>query len=453
MPGEVGTNQAAKGMRPARYRRYGAFAALATCALLLATACAASTPAGPLPATPTGPTATVTVPFEMPMVISLAGFFDDRTLDVLYEQIAAFEAANGDVRVELLTVDRDPDERQEKFAASLAAGDPSFDIYAVRPHWLAGYAQPGWLRPLDGYLSAAGMDLDAFLPAVVEASTVEGRLMALPWSMDGGLLYYRRDILEARGYDPPATWAEVEAMALALRGEGGTAHGYVWQGDQYDGLTCNTLEQVWPAGGDVLDSSGRAVVDSPATRAALEQMARLLATGASPADVIAYQETGALADFQSGNAVFMRNWVYAWDRVQEPGSAVMGRVGIAPLPASCLAGQILVLSAASDCPEQAFRFMAFLAAPEQQAQLALQGLQASTVEEIYQDPDLLAQDPFLAELHPALLATRPRPQVPDYARLSEAIYTEVHRMLQGAQDPAATARNMQACLEELLAEE
>jgi multiple sugar transport system substrate-binding protein len=453
MPGAGGAKPEAKGMRQARQSRPGGLAALAAWALLLAAACGHSPSPGPLPAAPTGPAATVTVPFEMPVVISLAGFFDDQTLAMLYEQIAAFEAANADVRVELLSVSRDPAGRQEEFAASLAAGDPSFDIYAVLPHWLDGYALPGWLRPLDGYLSAAGVDLDAFLPAVVEASTVEGRLMALPWIVDGGLLYYRRDLLEARGYAPPATWAELEAMALELRGDGGPAHGYVWQGAEYDGLTCNTLEQVWPAGGDVLDASGRAIVDSPATRAALEQMARFLTAGASPTDVVTYQETASLADFRSGNAVFMRNWSYAWDRLQEPDSAVMGQVGIAPLPASCLAGQILVLSAASHFPEQAFRFMAFLAAPEQQAQLALRGLQPPALEEVYQDPGLLAQDPFLAELHPALLAARPRPQVPDYARLSAVIATEVHRLLQGTQDPAATARNMQARLEELLAEE
>ncbi|RPI48368.1 MAG: extracellular solute-binding protein [Chloroflexi bacterium] len=245
----------------------------------------------------------------------------------------------------------------------------------------------------------------------------------------------------------------MEAMALELRGDGGPPHGFVWQGDEYDGLTCSTLEQVWAAGGDVLDADGRADFDNPAARAALEQMARYVTGGVSPAEVVSYQEGAALADFRSGDAVFMRNWFYAWARLQEPGSPVMGQVGIAPLPASCLAGQSLVLSTGSLFPEQAFRFMAFLAAPEQQAQLALSGLQAPALAETYQDPGLLARNPLLAELYPALLAARPRPQVPDYARFSEAIYGEVHRLLQGSQDPAATARNVQARLEELLAEE
>jgi len=453
MRGESCANPEAKGMRQASRCKSGGLVTLAACGLLLAAACGSSPSSGALPAAPTGPAATVTVPIEMPVVISLAGFFDDQTLAVLYEQIAAFEAANADVRVELLGVNRDPDKRQEAFAASLAAGDTSFDIYVVSPHWLTRLAAPGWLRPLDGYLSAAGVEREAFFPAAVEASTLEGRLMALPWSVDGGLLYYRRDLLEARGYAPPATWAELEAVALELQGDGGPANGFVWQGDRYDGLTCNTLEQVWSAGGEVLDAGGRVILDSPATRAALEQMTRYVTGGVSPAEVVTYQEAASLASFQSGNAVFMRNWSYAWDRLQEPDSAVAGKVGIAPLPASCLAGQSLVLSASSLFPEQAFRFMAFLTAPEQQAQLAPGGLLAPALEEIYQDAGLLAQNPRLVELYPALRATRPRPQVPDYARFSEAIYAEVHRLLLGSQDPVTTARNMQARLEELLAEE
>lgn len=426
--------------------------ALAVCVALLLAGCGPSPSPAP-PATATGPAATVTVPIEMPVVVSVAGFIDEQTLPLLDEQIVAFEAANPDVRVELLAVNREASRRQEQFAESLAAGDGTVDVYLISPHWLAGYEAPGWLLPLDGYAADARLDLGTFLPAPIQASRVEDRLMALPWSTDGGLLYYRRDILEGRGYQPPATWSELETLGLELKGNGGPAHGFVWQGDAYDGLTCNTLEQVWAEGGEAVDAGGRASFDSLETRTALERMARFVSEGVSPATVAGHQEAAALASFRSGEAVFMRNWFYAWARLQEPGSPTAGQAGIAPLPASCLSGQSLVLSASSMVPQEAFRFMAFLVAPEQQAQLAAGGLLLPALAAPYQDPDMLARNPILGEVYPALLAARPRPQVADYPRLSEAIYTEVNGLLEGSQDPAATARNVQARLEEVLGEE
>jgi multiple sugar transport system substrate-binding protein len=91
--------------------------------------------------------------------------------------------------------------------------------------------------------------------------------------------------------------------------------------------------------------------------------------------------------------------------------------------------------------------MAFLTAPEQQAQLLQAGVQPPAFEAVYRDPTLQTEDPALADLYAGLLAARPRPQVADYAALSEAIYTEVHALLVGEQDSEATATRIQQRLE------
>jgi ABC-type glycerol-3-phosphate transport system substrate-binding protein len=119
------------------------------------------------------------------------------------------------------------------------------------------------------------------------------------------------------------------------------------------------------------------------------------------------------------------------------------------LPASCLGGQSLALSASSHHPEEAFEFMAFLTAAQQQAQLRQAGVLPPALQAVYRDPALLAGDPVLADLHAGLLAARPRPQAPDYAALSEAIYTEVHAFLVGEQDNEITAARIQRRLERM----
>ncbi len=419
-----------------------------------AVACGALTTCGsptsqPTP-TPFAPGATVTVPFELPVIVSLAGHFDDQTLALLDAQIAAFEAANPDIKVEIVAAPKEAAARREAFADLLGQGDTTRDIYLFNPTWLAQFAANNWLAPIDEYADLAGIDFADFFLGSVQANSIAHHRMALPWTIDGGILYYRQDLLEKYDLAAPNTWAGLQRLALDLKLQEDLPSGYVWQGDAYESLTCNVLEFVWASGGAALDDNGNAIFDSDETRRALQQMLELIASDASPAEVTTYREAATLNAFQNDGSAFMRNWSYAWDRVNAQESALAGKVGIAPLSASCLGGSSLALSAHSHHPEQAFRFMAFLTDYAQQTQIALQGVQPPALERVYSDQDLLAADPSLHDLHAALSATRPRPQTARYSELSEAIYTEVNRMLNGRQDIETTATNIQRRLEAVL---
>jgi multiple sugar transport system substrate-binding protein len=421
---------------------------LAILTIGLTAACGTATPAPSL--SPAGPSPTVTVPYEMPVTIAIAGRFDDRTLAILGEQIALFEAQNPDVQVAVLSASRREARRHETFVEKLSQGDASRDIYVLDPNWLAEFEANDWLVHLDEYVSPNQINLDDFFPATVQANTLDGQLVALPWLIDGGLLYYRRDLLEQYGYEPPETWADLRQIALEILDQEDLGYGHVWQGVASESLTCNTLEFVWAYGGNVLDQDGNPVFDTDQTRTGLQQMADLVSLGISPAEIAAYTESTALADFQRGEAVFMRNWAYAWERLSSADSPLAGQVGLAPLPVSCLGGQSLALSTHSLYPEQAARFMAFLVDQQQQLQHARQGVQPPALEKVYHDPDLLVEKPLFQDLHAALSSTRARPQSPAYRALSEAIYTEVHKMLQAEQDAATTATIIQRQLETIL---
>ena len=56
----------------------------------------------------------------------------------------------------------------------------------------------------------------AHFPAIVANNTVGGRLLGMPWFTDAGLLYYRRDLLERHGLQPPATWDDLAAAARTV---------------------------------------------------------------------------------------------------------------------------------------------------------------------------------------------------------------------------------------------
>jgi multiple sugar transport system substrate-binding protein len=415
----------------------------------LVTACG---PASPSPsALPAGPTPTVTAPVELPAVIALRGQFRGQRLVALDQLIARFEAANPDIRVEVVDLGGNADQQRQRIAEQLGGGDSSVDIYLVDDVWLAEFTSQGWLLPLDRYVRSYGVELGGYLPPAVEANTMDGQLVALPWSVDGGVLYYRADLLEKYNLDLPADWASLQRTGLDLQNQEGVDYGFVWQGGAYESLTCNTLEFVWAYGGRVLDEEGKAVFDSAQTRAALEEMLKLVTSGVSPRDTATYDEVTSLDAFERGEAVFLRHWASSWASLRGGDSPLAGRVGLAPLPTSCLAEQGLALSAFSHYPDQAFRLMAFLTGAEGQVEWALATDELSALKAAYHDPDLLALEPSLEALPEILSAARPRPQTPVYPVVSEAIYTEVNRMLAGEQDVETTAMQIQERIEDATA--
>ncbi len=128
------------------------------------------------------------------------------------------------------------------------------------------------------------------------------------------MLYYRKDLLEKYGLKAPETWTDLEAAAKkVMEGEKGM-EGYVFQGRAYEGLVCNALEWIVSnGGGNLLDNAGQATFNNPQATAAIDR-AKTWIGGIAPQGVLGYDEEQARGAFQSGKAVFMRNWPYAWAR-------------------------------------------------------------------------------------------------------------------------------------------
>jgi ABC-type glycerol-3-phosphate transport system substrate-binding protein len=94
--------------------------------------------------------------------------------------------------------------------------------------------------------------------------------------------------------------------------------------------------------------------------------------------------------------------------------------------------------------------MAFLVAYDQQVQLAQYTGLVPALATALEDAELLTTRPIYEDLHAALLVARPRPRTVPYASVSEAIFSEVHAMLNGELGPEQTAQNIQHRLEEIL---
>ena len=229
----------------------------------------------------------------------------------------------------------------------------------------------------DGFFHsiAFALDVDDFLPAALAASRWRGALYGVPWFVDLGLLYWRTDLLSA----PPRSLAELREAARRLQEAGTTRFGLVWQGARYEGLITVFLEHLGAFGGGILDARGRVIVDEPAAIRALTYMCDAIGRdGFVPSSVLTWQEEQVRFAFQNGDAVFMRNWPYAWSLLQDEsaitcgqpvcGCAVSRRRG--GRPTAALGGAQLAVNARSANPSLAWELVRFLTAPEQMLERA-----------------------------------------------------------------------------------
>lgn len=327
----------------------------------------------------------------------------------------------------------------------LAARAADIDVFQVDVAWT------GILAPhlLDLRAVAGEARLAQHFPALVKAATVGGRLVAMPWFGDAGVLYYRSDLLTRHGLPVPRTWAELTRTATRVQAAERAAGspqfwGFVWQGRAYEGLTCNALE--WVAshgGGTIVDEAGRVTVRNPQAAAALSMAAGWVGT-VTPKGVLNYTEEEARGVFQSGQALFMRNWPYAWSLMNAPGSAVSGKVGVAALPGSAtgpstgtLAGSMLVVNAYSRQAALAADLVMHLTSAEEQKRRAIAASYNPTLPALYRDAEVLAAAPFLGALYDTFANAVARPSTSTgarYNRVSIEFSNAVHNVLSGEVD-------------------
>jgi trehalose/maltose transport system substrate-binding protein len=362
-------------------------------------------------------------------------------------------------QVKVVSAPNDSNERLALYQQLLAAESPDIDVFQIDVVW------PGILAKqfIDLKPYANGTERE-HLDFLVKNDTVEGALKALPWFLDLGLLYYRSDLLEAYDARPPRTWAELTETAQRIqeteRKKGNTRlWGFVWQGRAYEGLTCNALE--WLAsqnGGRIVDANGAVTVANANAAGALERAANWVGT-ITPPGVLNYTEEDARGLFQSGHAVFMRNWPYAWSLAQSSDSPVRGKVGIAPLPAAeqgtpsaALGGWQLAVSRYSKNPAIAASLVLYLTSAAEEKRRAIAGSFNPTREALYHDPEILAANPLFGRLEPLLKSAVARPSNvigASYNRVSTEFWQAVHAVLAREEEAKPALERLQARLERL----
>ncbi len=364
--------------------------------------------------------------------------------------IQAFEKAYPNIHVNLVSAPNNTDTNRAALTTQISGGGGP-DVYMGDVIWPAQFGAHQLAVPLSKYLPSSYWN--TFAKGLVAGATYKGQVYGAPLFEDQGFLYYRKDILAADNLPVPTTWEQLMSDAQQIQQKGQAQYGYVFQGADYEGATCDFMEFLADAGGSVLNSSDdkSTLTSGSAALNALTFMQKLVQSGVSPKAESTFQETQAMDTFDAGKAAFLRNWDYAYSTSQASGSSVVGKVGVAPMPTfkgqptpgySNIGGWNLYVNPHSKNLAADLTFVKWMTGTDAQNILATQFSEIPTNESVRTSPSVIASNAVLAVVPHTKLVPRPA-QTPNYPAVSQAIYQNVSAVLAGTKTPQAalTAAN------------
>ncbi|MGH3354774.1 MAG: ABC transporter substrate-binding protein [Nocardioidaceae bacterium] len=354
-------------------------------------------------------------------------------------QIDVWNKDHPDEKVTFVELPEDADAQRQQMIQNAETQSGAFTVLSLDVVWTSEFAANQWVEPLP----QSEFPMDDYLQPAVQTGIYRGKMYAAPWNSDGGMLYYRTDLLEQAGIDgPPSTWAEMEAdcaKVLKLPEAKGMSC-YAGQFDKYEGLTVNFSEAVNAAGGTVTDEQGNPHVDTPEAQKGLDTLVQGFESGTIPDEALTFQEEEGRLAFQEGKLVFHRQWPYQYElaNATDGSSKVAGKFDVAPLPGissdqgvSSLGGHNMAISSYAKNKGTALDFIKYMSSEEQQRkQLSLNSL-APTIESIYDDPAMVKKFPFLPTLQESIATAEPRPKFVEYGDATAAIQEAAYGAISG----------------------
>jgi multiple sugar transport system substrate-binding protein len=367
--------------------------------------------------------------------------------------VKQFNDANPDGQVTFIELPDEADQQRQQMIQNTQIKNPKMAVLSVDVVWTGEFAAKGYIveLPPDQFPT------QDFLPATVKASTYFNKLYAYPSTSDGGLLYYRKDLLEKYNLQPPTTFDEMKAACDTIRGgeNDPKLECFAGQYNKYEGLTVNFDEAVHGAGGVIVGDDGKPNVNTPEAAKGLQTLVDWFKDGYIPKGAITWTEEEGRQAFQNGTLIFHRNWsyVYSFAAKEDGSSKIVGKYDVTTLPGitgpgvSSLGGHNYAIAANAENKGTAVKFLQFMSSPEVQKSATLATSNAPALTSLYADPDINKKFPFYPTLQKVIEGAEPRPLAVEYGDVSLAIQDAAYSALQGQTTPEQALQQLQATLE------
>lgn len=344
----------------------------------------------------------------------------------------------------------------DKLVTVLSAHDGSIDVFDSDVIWQAQWAPAQWAAQLDKAFPPSAQK--NYAPGMIASDTINGHIYGVPWLLDVGHLFYRKDILDAEGLKPATTWQELHDQGVMLRKKYPKMTPFVacYQAGQQ--LICNFMEYSWSNGGDFLDpKTGAVVFNSPQNLQALEMMISYIKDKVTQPGIVSMELDTGRAIFTSGNAIYHRNWNYAYASAQA-NPKIAGKVGVSLTPhfpghasAVCAGGWQYVVNQYSKNLDAAIEFAVWMGSAKTQVYKALHTGESPAYMPANNDPQVVKKYPSFPILAQQAKFEKARPKTPFWTNMSTIAEQELTNALIGKKSPQQALKDANGKIEAILA--
>jgi len=337
---------------------------------------------------------------------------------------------------------------QEKLQTEASSGSGQYDIVAWVDSW--GHGLKPFLVPLDDKIQEAGIDMADFPQAYVDASKGEdGKIYGIPLRGHAQVLFYRKDILEQAGVEPPTTWQELVASGPAIKEKTGLDPLAVYYGVNGGQNMFIWLNMLWGNGGDIFDAEYRPIFNNEAGVEATQLYVDLLKNQLTAPGSVTFNEQDANLEMAQGRAAMFVGWWWLYSNFKNPETVAPGvgdNVGFLPAPGweggePISYGYIWPtgILQSSENQDAAWEYLKWMTSPETEKQVALDKTNPKTDNIVVvhktnlSDPEINATTGGLQEAGGKILETaRTQPLIEEWLEVQTVLEVAINEMANGA---------------------
>jgi len=360
------------------------------------------------------------------MATTLSWFAARDTTGYSQMQVDAFNKANKSLQLNYQEQGATTQDLHDKFVSVAGAKDAATDIISMDVPYVPEFGAAGWTIPVDDAIPMA--ERSKFFSGTLTGATYNGALYGVPWFNNGPGLYYRKDLLDAKGFKPPKTYDELLMQATALQTP--DTYGFVMQMTQNEGGILNWEEYLWGYGGNLLDdkSTGVVVDMGDAGVKSLQRLVDFVYKDKIMPEATLSLKLGsdAMQLFRTGKAVFLRLWFSSAGDLYKPDATITTQQwDVAPLPSQsgmtagpgCLGTWNLGVSKFSKKQKESIQAITILTNEENQKARVLGNGNLPARSAVFDDADVQKKFPYAKRAQESFSSLRARGITPFWASL------------------------------------